>query len=69
VKTKTLFHTLKLHTGTWTIEVVHREATTHIYMPRHAAREALPADPWADSPIAHDQAGRALYASTMVMYR
>lgn len=67
MKTKTLFHTLKLDTGTWTIEIVHNEGTTRIYTPRHAEREAIPADPWALAPIAADAAGQPLYAHTQVI--
>lgn len=61
--TRTLFQTLELPSGTWTIETV--------FTPKpptdNDVRTALPADPWADAPIAHDSAGRALYAQTLVM--
>jgi hypothetical protein len=65
---KTLVHTIVLDTGTWTIDIVHREATTHVYMPRHAVREQMPVDPWSDiAPLATRSDGVPLYAPTMVL--
>lgn len=70
MKTKTLVHTIFLETGTWTIDIVHTEATTHIYLPRHAAREQLPADPWSDiAPITTQPDGTPVYAPTMILRR
>jgi hypothetical protein len=69
--TKTLFQTLELDTGTWTIEVVHGEATTHVRLPKvYVSANAMPVDPWADiAPLTIDRDGMPLYAPTMVMNR
>ena len=69
--TQTLFQTLELASGTWTIEVVASEATTRVFTPKVPAveqiRARMPADPWADEPITYDSAGRALYSQTLIM--
>lgn len=47
--TKTLFQTLELGTGTWTLEVVIADATTHVMKPQtdeDERRAIVPADPW-----------------------
>lgn len=70
MNTTTLFKTLVLPTGTWTIEIVHSAGTTQIQLPKVEVDEyTLPADPWADEPITHDVTGAPIYAATQIMYR
>lgn len=69
LKTKTLFQTLELETGTWTIEIVHTEGTTQINVPRPSRVEAMvPDDPWALVPITHDADGTPLFAMTQKLF-
>jgi len=68
-KTRTLFHTLKLPTGDWTIEIAHDEATTHYdFLPVDLVEAQFPVDPWGDYPILTDAVGTPIWEATRLMH-